>query len=151
MAQWSSIALVGRPWSRHFLCLTRWGNHGVDDKVAERWLDWERGGIKVAPSSVMLWGLKCSDFRSDECSLEPVQIHSQSATRTLWVIDPAEHSVEWLEYALGAARSFHFIPDVNENRFASFYTFLWIASRKLHALYEIPNLIVWKHVWKHFN
>jgi hypothetical protein len=47
---------------------------------------------------------KHNGFPSDELSLENVQILNQSETRTLFVIDRAEHIVEWLEHSLGGAR-----------------------------------------------
>ncbi|OHT00931.1 Cytoplasmic dynein 2 heavy chain 1 [Tritrichomonas foetus] len=47
--------------------------------------------------------LKFNGFPSDELSLENVQIIKQCENRTLFVIDPTEYIVEWLEHSLGPA------------------------------------------------
>ena len=47
--------------------------------------------------------LKFNGFPSDELSLENVQIIKSCENRTLFIIDPAEHIVEWLEHSLGPA------------------------------------------------
>jgi hypothetical protein len=47
--------------------------------------------------------LKFNGFPSDELSLENVQIINQSESRTLFIIDPAEHIVQWLDHTLGPA------------------------------------------------
>lgn len=47
--------------------------------------------------------LKFNGFPSDDLSLENVQIINNSENRTLFIIDPAEHIVDWLEHSLGPA------------------------------------------------